>query len=119
MKAYSQDLRDRVISAYKTGRYKITELAKLFSMCRQTISTWVARYKHNGDYSSKQHIQTGQKPRFTDKEKLLEFLSNNPDSDGHDIRDVVMLGLPMTTVYDTLKRMKITYKKRAKIQRQG
>lgn len=113
MKAYSQDLRDRVISAYKTGKYKITELAESFSICRQTISTWVARYNLNGDYSSKQHIQTGRKPRFTDKEKLLEFLSNNPDSNGHDIRDRVMLGLPMTTVYDTLKRMKITYKKRA------
>ena len=113
MKAYSQDLRDRVISAYKTGKYKITELSELFSICRQTISTWVASYNHNGDYSSKQHIQTGRKPRFTNKEKVLEFLSNNPDSDGHDIRDRVMLGLPMSTVYDTLKRMKITYKKRA------
>lgn len=113
MKAYSQDLRDRVISTYKTGQYKITELAKLFNICRQTISTWIARYKHNGDYSSKQHIQTGQKPRFTDKEKVLEFLLTNPDSEALDIRDRVMLGLPMSTVYGTLRRMNITYKKRA------
>tara|TARA_B110000211_G_C13934650_1_gene488767 strand:- start:574 stop:915 length:342 start_codon:yes stop_codon:yes gene_type:complete len=113
MKAYSQDLRDRVVLRYNTGKYKITELAKLFNICRQTISAWVLRYKETGDYSSKQHIQTGRKPRFTEKEKVLEFLLTNPDSEGVGIRDRVMVGLPMSTVYDTLRRMKITYKKRA------
>ena len=58
-------------------------------------------------------MQTGRKPRFTEKDKVLEFLSTNPDSEGVDIRDGVMPGLPMSTVYDTLRRMKITYKKRA------
>ena len=113
MKAYSQDLRGKVVLKYDTGKYKIAELAKLFNICRQTISTWLVRYKETGDYSSKQYIQTGIKPRFTNKEKVLEFLLANPDSEGVDIRDGVMVGLSMSTVYNTLRRMKITYKKRA------
>ena len=31
MKAYSQDLRDRVISKYKSGKYRIKELAIMFN----------------------------------------------------------------------------------------
>lgn len=49
MRAYSQDLRDRVISKDKTGSYKIVELAKLFNIERHTISNWISRYKENGD----------------------------------------------------------------------
>ena len=76
MKAYSQDLRGKVVLKYDTGKYKIAELAKLFNICRQTISTWVVRYKETGDYSSKQHIQTGIKPRFTNKRKGVRILAS-------------------------------------------
>ena len=116
MKAYSQDLRDRVISKYKTGQYKIIELAKLFHIGRQTISAWISRYEDNGDYSSKQHIQTGIAIKFNDRDKVLKHLSTNQNSDGKTIRNSVAPGLAMSTFYDALSRMKITYKKRAKIQ---
>jgi hypothetical protein len=46
---------------------------------------------------------------------ILEFLTNNPDSQGIDIRDSVAPDIPMSTFYDTLHRMNITYKKRAQI----
>ena len=113
MKAYSQDLRDRVISRYKTGKYTIRELSECYSISRQTISIWIGRYKENGDYSSKQHIQTGRQAKFTDKDKVLEFLTNNPDSNAIDIRNKLAPGLPMSTMYDTLHRMNITYKKKS------
>jgi len=115
MKAYSQDLRDRVIELYKTKKYTKTELTKIFKLSYQTVFDWIKRYKDSNDYSSKQHIQAGRKPRFTDKKSILEFLINNPDSQGIDIRDSVASEIPMSTFYDTLKRMDITYKKRAKI----
>ena len=110
MKAYSQDLRDRVIELYKTKKYTKTELTKIFKLSYQTVFDWIKRY------SSRQHVQIGRKPRFTDKKKILEFLTDNPDSQGIDIRDSVAPGIPMSTFYDTLHRMEITYKKRAKIQ---
>ena len=116
MRAYSQDLRDRVISHYKTGQYKIVGLAKLFHIGRQTISAWISRYKENGDYSSRQHIQKGRAIKFNDRDKVLKHLSENQNSDGKTIRDSVAPGLAMSTFYDSLSRMKITYKKRAKIQ---
>ena len=117
MKAYSQDLRDRVIDLYKTSKYKITVISNLLKLDRHTVSAWIKRYKENMDYSSRQHCQTGRKPRFIDRKSVLKFLSENPDSEGIDIRNSLAPELPMSTFYDTLHRMAITYKKRTKIQK--
>ena len=111
MKAYSQDLRDRVIALYKTKKYTKTELTKIFKLSYQTVFEWIKRYEESNDYSSKQHIQLGRKARFTDKKRVLEFLAQNPDSQGLDIRDALAPEIPMSTFYDTLRRMRITYKK--------
>jgi len=51
--------------------------------------------------------------------KNLKFIENNPDSDGIAIRDAVAPELPMTTFYDTLKRMNITYKKKSQSIKRG
>lgn len=67
MRAYSQDLRDRVIELYKTKEYTKTELTKLFKLSYQTVFNWIKRYKESNDYSSRQHIQTGRKLKFTDQ----------------------------------------------------
>lgn len=117
MKAYSQDLRDRVIDLYKRSKYKIKAISELLGIERHTISSWIKRYEESGDYSSRQHLQKGRKPRFTDKDRIINFLADNPDSQAVAIRDTVYPELAMSTFYDTLRRMEITYKKRAKIQR--
>lgn len=115
MKSYSQDLRDRVVSAYIAGEPNKSKLARIYKIYRGTISSWIKMYEETGNYSSKQGVGCGRKPSFTDKEAVLNFIKNNPDTDGVGIRDTLMPHIPMSTVYDTLKRMKITYKKRAKV----
>lgn len=116
MRAYSQDLRDRVIKAYE-GNMPISEIIKIFSICRNTAENWIQRYIDTGNYSSQQG-KTGQPPyKFNDKQAILDFIVKNPDADGIMIRDGVAPNLAMSTFYDTLARMEITYKKRAKIQR--
>ena len=112
MRAYSQDLRDKVIDKYKEGGMTMTAISKLFGICRETISDWVKRYKKDGDYSSKQGVGCGGAFKFTDKDKILEYLKSNPDANGIELRDAVAPDLPMSTFYDTLARMEITYKKK-------
>lgn len=113
MRAYSQDLRDRVILKYKTEQYSIIELAKLFNIERHTITSWISRYKETGDYSSRQHYQRGREIKFKERNKVLEYLSMNPNADGKTIRNNVAPNLAMSTFYDALSRMKITYKKKS------
>ena len=99
MKAYSQDLRDRVIEKFKTGNYRRKELSLLFSIGRHTISRWVKMYETTGEYSSRQHIQTGRKPVITDKNSILEYLAEHPNAGGKQIRDFLNPKLPMSTLY--------------------
>ena len=112
-KAYSQDLRDRVIMTYDTDVKKISSLSILFKISVNTIRIWINRYEATGDYTSKQGVGCGMKPKFTNKQAVLGFLRLNPDASAIDIRDAVSPSLPMNTFYDSLHRMGITYKKKS------
>lgn len=114
MKAYSQDLRDRVIDLYEHSKYTKATLSKLFKLDRHTVSNWIKRYQEIGDYSSRQHCQSGRKIRFNDKEKVLTYLAEHPDAEAIDIRNYLAPDLPMSTFYDALHRMNITYKKKSR-----
>lgn len=113
MKAYSKDLRDRVISAYNKNM-PISKLVEMFSICRATANDWIKRYETTGDYSSKQGTVGQPNYKFNDKARLLEFIRANPDADGIAIRDGIAPDLAMSTFYDTLKRMEITFKKKSR-----
>lgn len=113
MKAYSQDLRDRVIKAYSEDNLKPAKIAEVFRICTDTVYDWISRFKKIGNYSSQQGVGCGRQFRFTDKEAVLNFIKNNPDADGIAIRDAVAPTLPMSTFYDTLQRMEITFKKKS------
>jgi transposase len=112
MRAYSQDLRDRVVKAYCEEGMMVSKIAEVFKICTDTIYDWLKRFKTTGDYSSKQGVGCGPQCRFTDKKAILEFIKNTPDADGIAIRDAVAPDLPMSTFYDTLARMEITFKKK-------
>lgn len=113
MKSYSQDLRDKVINCYEKHSYNVRQLSELFNISIPTVRTWIKRYVSTGDYSSKQGVGCGRTPSFNDKTKILNFLTENPDANAIEIRDFLCPEIPMSTFYDTLKRMGITYKKKS------
>ena len=57
-------------------------------------------------------MSPGKPYKFQDKQKILDYLKNHPNSLGYEIRNQVVPGLAMSTFYDALKRMKITFKKK-------
>lgn len=113
MKAYSQDLRDRVLDKYHEGGITKVALAKLYKICDETIRNWIKLYNANGNCNSRQHLNKGPTYKFTNKQAILDFIAANPDADGIAIRDGVCPELAMSTFYDTLKRMEITFKKKS------
>jgi transposase len=48
MKAYSQDLRERVIAAVETGAHSRPELAETFRVSESTIDKWTKRWRDTG-----------------------------------------------------------------------
>ena len=47
-KAYSMDLRERVLDAYLADEESLTELAKRFDINRSTVVKWVRLYRETG-----------------------------------------------------------------------
>ncbi len=48
MKAYSQDLRERIIAAVKAGQQSRPEIAETFEVSESTIDKWVKRWRDTG-----------------------------------------------------------------------
>ena len=63
MKAYSQDLRDRVIAMHKQG-YTAIKISQDFLIGYETAKLWIRLYKNTGDYSSRQHLNTNTSDSF-------------------------------------------------------
>lgn len=112
MRAYSQDLRDKVLDQYINSDKTMMAISQLFGICYETVRDWVGRYKQGGDYSSKQGVGCGRSIRFSDRSKILKWLESHPDVNAVELRDAVASELPMSTFYDTLARLGITYKKK-------
>lgn len=52
MKAYSQDLRERVIAAVEAGQQSRPEIAATFEVSESTIDKWVKRWRHTGSVAA-------------------------------------------------------------------
>jgi len=61
MRAYSIDLRKRVIASIESGECNIPEAARRYEVSEPTIERWVARKRSTGTYAPLPHA--GGKPR--------------------------------------------------------
>lgn len=112
MHGYSQDLRDKAMELYQTGNYNKTELAKLLSLGYATIRRWCDRYDETGSCLIIKPVKEGRHIIFTDKQAVLDYLQNNPDADGIELRNQLAPHVSQSCFYNTLRRMGITYKKK-------
>jgi transposase len=115
MNAYSQDLRDKVIELYKTGNYSRLAIAELLSMCYATVRSWITQYEETGSCNIPRPVREGRRRKFDDKNLVLSYINQHPDANGKEIRKALAPNVSITSFYDTLKRMDITYKKRGKL----
>lgn len=52
MKAYSQDLRERVVGAVEAGQHSRPEIAETFEVSESTIDKWVKRWRDTGSVAA-------------------------------------------------------------------
>jgi transposase len=52
MKAYSQDLRERVITAVEAGKQSRRAIAETFEVSESTIDKWVKRWRETGSVAA-------------------------------------------------------------------
>ena len=104
-RAYSEDLREKVISHIMSGCSK-REAAIVFNIGEATVYNWLRLHKA-GSLKPKKRTDY---PRTVDEKKLREYVVQNPDHTLKQIAEAV--GLKFQNVGKWLKRLKITRKKR-------
>jgi transposase len=78
-KAYSYDLRQKVINAIKLDGMKKSEAAQVFQLSRNTIDLWLKRQAETGDYQAKSTRAHRTANKIRDWEKFAEFARQHGD----------------------------------------
>jgi transposase len=114
MRAFSMDLRQRVITAVeaKEGSYKV--LAVRFKVSPDFIRNLVRQKRELGTLEPQTH-RCGRKPKVTaeHKEQLRELVKRRPDMTLRELRDALQLEVSLKAIWDALQTLKLTFKKAA------
>ena len=105
-RAYSRDLRERVIENYKAGLPKQT-LITTFRIGMDTLNRWIRHYINTGSVSPKQ--RTTYRPRKFNDTDLIAYIETNPSATLEEIAQHFSVKPP--SVHARLKQLGITYKK--------
>lgn len=103
-KAYSEDLRTKVITHIMSGSSK-REATRIFNIGEDTVYRWLRLHKAGNIKAKKRTIF----PQKMNEEKLKEYVRNNPDHTITQIAEALQLG--RQTVFSWLRRLKIKRKK--------
>ena len=119
MKAYSIDLRERVLAACDSGPNTIRHVAHQFKVSTRWIYKLKRQRQQQGTISPQGH-GGGRKPAFygKDLDALDEYLSNHPDATLQEIKEFFSstVKCSIQAVANALKRLEWRYKKNRYVQ---
>ena len=110
-KAYSYDLRQKVIKAIELDGWKKSEVAEIFQISRNTIDLWLHRKQETGDYralSNRPNI----KAKITDWQAFPEFAQRHGDKTQAQMAQLWGEPISPRTISRGLKQIGFTRKKR-------
>lgn len=118
MRAYSLDLRERVMKVYDEGKWTVGQIAERFKVGQW----WVHKLKRQrqregslaprkGKVGKPRSFRTGQLHR------LGQYVDKHPDATLEQIHEKIGAPCTMVTIHNTLRRLGYRYKKNAAGQR--
>lgn len=107
-KAYSEDLRERVIKNYENGIPK-NVIIIIFNICMVTLNRWIKEYKESGSIAPKVRT-TYRKRKFSDDD-LLSYVELNPSAILEDMAK--HFSVKPSSVHVRLRKLGVTRKKNA------
>jgi transposase len=113
MKAYSQDLRERVVRACDERRGTRQQIASLFGVSTAWIRRLLQRRRETGSFAPRPHAG-GPPPKMTDERRarLLVLVTEQPDATLAELRDRLAAPVHLSTVARALDRLRWTVKKK-------
>ena len=116
MKAYSEDLRSRVIGAYRGGEGTQKEIAERFCVSRSSVQQWIRRHNETGSLEpSKAARGPSSKLEGAALRALLDFIRRKPDATldecSTELRQQLGLSVSPATLCRALKKFGFSRKK--------
>jgi transposase len=117
MRAYSDDLRERVVAAYATGECTIGQVASRFAVSISFVDKLLKRQRTSGSVAALPH-RGGPTPRLqaVDRQRLAACVAAQPDATLAELRQqLVAAGSPavgQTVLWQTLQQLDLRRKKR-------
>jgi transposase len=111
-KAYSYDLRKRVVQAIELDGMKKSEAVQVFQVSRNTIYLWLAQKANTGDYQAKPNQPKGNGHKITDWEKFREFVRANGDKTQEEMAKLWEMPISDRTMSRALKKIGFSRKKK-------
>ena len=114
MRAFSNDLRERIVAAVERGGYTLRQLATLFAVDVSVIVRLRQRQRQTGSIAPKPH--GGGRPHQLDaaaQTRLLQLVRQHPDATLAELRQQLGVVCGLTTIHRTLQRHGITRKKKS------
>ena len=113
MRAYSNDLRERIVAAAEKGELSMRQIARLFAVSLSCVVRLCQRQRDRGSVQPQGHAG-GPTPKLdaAAQARLLELVRAQPDATLAELRD--RLGIPccLMTIARVLRRHRITRKKK-------
>ena len=121
MKAYSLDLRQKIIGVYKEGNITQRKLAAQFKVALSFIQKLLKQYRETGNIAAKvRKVQTPTKLNSEQLEILEQLVEVNNDATLEELRQLLLektgVLIGRSTVDRMLKKINITHKKKLNIQ---
>jgi transposase len=113
MRAYSTDLRERIVAAVDRGELSIRQIARLFAVSLSCVVRLLQRKRRTGAVQPKPH--GGVPPRKLDAAagaRLLDLVATQPDATLAELRDRLGIRCSLMTIARALQRHRITRKKK-------
>jgi transposase len=115
MRAYSNDLRERIVVAVERGDCPLRQLAHLFSVSVAFIVRLLQRKRRTGSVRPEPHAG-GPTPKLdaAARARLLDLVRQQPDATLAELRERLGVACSLMTIARALKRRRITRKKKTK-----
>jgi transposase len=117
MKAYSVDLREKIVEAYLQQEGSIRNLAKRFKVSARFVWGLVNRFRRTGSYAPKAH-RGGNPPRIAASQYdiIIALVTQAPDATLEElcarVEETCSLRPSKSSLHRTLDKLKLTRKKR-------
>jgi len=111
-KAYSYDLRQKVLNAIHMDGMKKSEAAQVFGLSRNTINLWLKRQDETGDYQAKTTRPHRTNSKITDWNTFAQFAKQHGGKTQKQMAQLWSEPISARTISRALQKLGLSRKKR-------